>query len=497
MASSLHPDDIIGDPDTDDSEPSPQRPIRPIVWQAPEKLTLEQQIERLSMQLQKQQAEQDALRQRIEALSDESTGVTSLPDPSPAGVESIETRTGKKETRNPEKPKYPTVELHGVFQVDAGWFQQQSDHRRVFGDIRDGGNFRRARLSANGSVVENVNYFMQFDFAVQGRPTFTDVWMEFTKVPVLGNVRVGQWKQPFSLEVVSSFRYTTFAERSVLFQSFAPFRHIAAGFYDWSDDERMTWAASVYKSGQDQYGGSISDNGGYSGVGRITGLPWYDDRGDRYLHLGGAWNYTANKDRLARFRTLPEYFIGEQFGDPMGGTSRIPVPAGINGVPFFVDTLPILSDHFNLLGAELLWVEGPLSVQSEYMYNKVDRGLAAPVSFHGLYSQVGCFLTGEHRPYLRKLGAIDRIKVKKPVNCDPCKPHGCGAWELAVRYSTIDLDDEDVRGGKLTDWTGGVNWYINDYTKFQFNYIRAYLDNHRLIGETRTDIYGLRAQIDF
>ena len=80
---------------------------------------------------------------------------------------------------------------------------------------------------------------MQFDFAFFGRPTFTDVWTEVTHVPVLGNVRVGQWKQPFGLESVTSVRYQTFMERSLLFQAFDPFRHIGAGFYNSSEDANL------------------------------------------------------------------------------------------------------------------------------------------------------------------------------------------------------------------------------------------------------------------
>src|SRR5260370_2904071 len=145
------------------------------------------------------------------------------------------------------KKAYPTVELHGVAQMDSGWFGQDATNiaslqtpTRPKGVLENGSDFRRTRLSANGAVAENMNYFVQMDFAFPGRPTFTDVWMEVTKLPILGNIRAGQWKQPFSLEVVSSFRYTTFAERSVLFQAFDPFRHIGIGFYNTTDDEMMT-----------------------------------------------------------------------------------------------------------------------------------------------------------------------------------------------------------------------------------------------------------------
>src|SRR5262249_58763305 len=98
--------------------------------------------------------------------------------------------------------------------------------------IQDGADFRRARLAAKASLGNNINAFMQFDFAFPGRPTFTDVWVEYTDLPFLGTVRVGQWKQPFSLEVVSSFRYTTFMERSLLFQPFTPSPHTLIAPYN-------------------------------------------------------------------------------------------------------------------------------------------------------------------------------------------------------------------------------------------------------------------------
>lgn len=395
------------------------------------------------------------------------------------------------------KTKYPNVEVHGVFQADSGWFHQDANSFATVGDIQDGADFRRARLSANGGIVENVNYFFQMDFAFPGRPTFTDVWFEVTKVPWLGNVRVGQWKQPFSLEVVSSFRYTTFPERSLLFQAFVPFRHIAVGFYDWSESERMTWAASVYRSGQDQFGDSIADSGGYAGVGRVTGLPWYDEDcdGAAYLHLGAAYNYVAPNNRLARFRTIPEFFIGDQAPGVIG-TAGIPVPGVINGTPFFVDTTTFGVNHYNLAGTELLWVEGPLSVQSEFMYLSATRTNGVGANFPGAYVTVGYFLTGEHRPYQRKLGQIDRIKPFRNFTFSGPDGTGWGAWELAARWSYIDLNSKDIQGGRLDDVTLGLNWYLNPFVKVQFNYIRAMLDNPTH-GSSNTDIYGLRAQMDF
>ena len=59
--------------------------------------------------------------------------------------------------------------------------------------------------------------------------------------------------------------------------------------------------------------------------------------------------------------------------------------------------------------------------------------------------------------------------------------------------SWIDLNDDDVRGGELTDVTLGVNWYMNAYAKVQFNYIHAFLDNPTF-GDSDTGIYAARCR---
>jgi phosphate-selective porin OprO/OprP len=396
--------------------------------------------------------------------------------------------------------KYPNFTVNGVFQADAGWYTQDEVSRESVGDLQDGADFRRARLSAQGALTPNFNYFFQMDFAFFGRPTFTDVWVECTNLPYLGTVRAGQWKQPYSLEVVSSFRYTTFMERSLLFIPFTPFRHIGVGFYNHNDELTATWAASVFRTGNDHFGGDIGDNGGVSMAARGTLLPYYDEPsgGRYYTHLGAGYFLADPDNDVSRYATIPEFFVGE-VAPGIVGTSDVPVPGAQNGTPFFVDTGNIPTNISNRFGTEFLAVYGPLSIQSEAMCAVVDRLDGGTVFFPGVYAQVGWFLTGEHRPYNRTLGCIDRVKPFEDffrVMTDRGICTGSGAWEVATRVSWIDLNDDDIRGGELTDVTFGVNWYMNAYAKMQFNYIHAFLDNPTF-GDSDTGIYGARVQMDF
>jgi phosphate-selective porin OprO/OprP len=406
----------------------------------------------------------------------------------------------------PAKPKYPMVTVNGVFQADTVYFHQDELNRLQLGDIQDGADIRRTRLSASGAVAENVNYFVQMDFGFFGRPTFTDVWGEIKEVPWLGTVRIGQWKQPYSLEVPTSFRYQTFMERSVLFQTFDAFRHLGIGFYNNSEDEDWTWALSGFRVGQDQFANDIGDAGGWSTAGRFTHLLWYNDYKDadkrlEYLHLGGAFWFGDPGNDSFRYATIPEMFVGA-FGVPAGtvpGTSKVQVPSISNGTPPFVDTGTFATNTFTHVGGEMLWAHGPFSWQSEVQMAHVEQPGGPALQFWGFYTEVMYFLTGESKPYLRKLGQIDRIQPLRPFLREGDCDRGPGAWEVAYRVSYIDLNDQNIMGGKLADITAGLNWYLNGYTKFQFNYVHAALNrNFNGVNDPNTaDIFGARFQVDF
>jgi phosphate-selective porin OprO/OprP len=437
------------------------------------------------------------LQQRVEQLEVELSK-------SELRLEALEGAAAPK-TQEKEKPKYPTLNLSGVFQTDAVMFHQTDENRLAYGEIQNGADFRRARLGAKGSVSDAMDYFMQMDFGFFGRPTFTDLWVDFKDATPFGTVRVGQWKQPFSLEAVSSFRYTTFMERSSLFQAFVPFRHLGVGIYDHSQDETMTWALSYLRTGQDQFGGSLSTDGGNGLAGRVTQLGWYDCQGTEYLHLGLGYFFNAPPDGRARFRSIPEIYVGDfalPAGEPIGSSGQA-IPTVAMGTPFFVDT-GVLTDTslIHTVGPEMLWVHGPLSLQSEFMGTYVDSGPSENGFLYGSYMQVGYFLTGEHRPYDRKAGAIDRVIPFQSVT----KKGGIGAWELATRWSYLDLTDRQIRGGELQDFTFGLNWYVNPYCKCVFNYIHSWAEarptrNGTILNQdsisSQSDAFGLRCQIDF
>lgn len=338
----------------------------------------------------------------------------------------------------------------------------------------DGSEFRRARLFVEGTLYGSVGFKAQYDFA-SGAAEFRDVWLSFKETPV-GEIKIGHFKEPFSLGQLTSSKYVTFIERA-LPNLFTPGRNLGIGFSGGA--EHFNWGAGVFRE-SDNFGTSLGENR-RNLTGRVLWRPTYREEGRRLFHLGlsATTKQTAGIADDAGFRTRFEFHFG-------------PRPA---------DTGVLPNDGEDILGIELAGVRGAFWFSGEYIHPEVDAIIEAvpldlpaagptiqTVEFPGYYVQAGYFLTGEHRTYSTSGGYWNRQKSRSRLGSG----EGSGAWELAVRYSETDLTDGPIVGGELRGLTLGLNWYPNSATRMMFNYIRSTLED---VGDVEAAV--LRAQIDF
>lgn len=409
-------------------------------------------------------AEINALRQRLDQLESLS-----------------EKQKGADAAKKAADAKKPTVKWSGQLQADQLWFNQDAANQAQFGDIENGAVIRRARLAMLGDYGL-VDYRIEFDFALAGRPTFLDVWAGYRDLPVLGRVRVGHFFEPFSLERLTANRFQTYMDRSQVDQAFAPSRNLGVAAGDTiGDDESGTWALGLYRTNSNIFGDDVGDRFESSVTGRVTLLPWYENDGLDLLHLGFAGSYRYADNGVARFAAGPEVRLG----------------ATVPGVPNFIDTGLIAARTYQLLGWEVAWVRGPFSLQSEFVLTPVNSDFDGSLFFTGWYVDASYFLTGEHRPYRRESGIFDRVQPCRDflrLGSDGSLETGPGAWQVAARLSEVNLNSGAVQGGEQLSLTLALNWHLNQYTRFSLDYVRSWVDNG---GDSTCDSFGTRFGFEF
>lgn len=318
-----------------------------------------------------------------------------------------------------------------------------------------------ARLGLSGTVAHDFDFLLQYELANafrgdEPKAELKDAWVAYSGLKSW-NFRVGQFQEPFSLEELTSSRYITFMERA-LPNAFVPGYHLGAAVSYRGNN----WQASAGYF--DRAIGPGSDDEGRGYAARVTAAPIHSKK--RLLHIGASAAYRNPDDDTLRIRARPESGLTDERLVSTGTLTRV--------------------DDYMTEGIEAAWVHGPFSLQAEYMMNQVERsGGRDDADFQGGYVYASWFITGESRAYSEKRGVFTRIKPKNRY----------GAVEVALRYSTLDLDDASIEGGVEHDWTLGGNWYINQSLRLMMNAI--WVDSDRRDVEDDPSIIQARLQYDF
>jgi len=178
-----------------------------------------------------------------------------------------------------------------------------------------------------------------------------------------------------------------------------------------------------------------------------------------------------------------------------------------------IDTGMIDARHVTVMGLEAAFRKGPVMIESEYFRYSIDRRITTAVvpadpRFRGWYVQGSWILTGEARPYNPVEARFDAPRVN--YNFNP-QAGTWGAFELAARYSIVDLNYREgnpgtaavlgaVRGGEQTIGTLGVNWYLNPTIRFMLDFQHAKIDRLGATGLQVGQTYNAvaaRGQVNF
>jgi phosphate-selective porin OprO/OprP len=349
----------------------------------------------------------------------------------------------------------------GVLALDRQyWISQDQASEQQVGDLDDfeGGEIRDLRLGLHGSlnyfntpwgynVVVATNAFdKKFEIEGQDNFRFLDYRLD---IPLSDGVTlsVGKQKEPISMERLMTLIDRPMQERSSVSVAFLASRNFGALISGNMLSKRMSWAGGIFNSSVDS--DESFDDDATSFVGRTTWLPYVSDNQSNLIHLGLAVKLSEGNDGY-QYRADPEF----------------------NKSPEFVDTGALEADRIRQYNLDASWRRGPFWLTGEYTRTDVDTPVDGKLGYSGFFVTGSWILTGEMRSYNYKSGTFGKVPVSRSAY-----QNGKGAWEMAVRWSSIDLNDGPVAGGKMDVLSLGTNWWLSSIFSVSLNY--RYIMNDR------------------
>ncbi len=317
--------------------------------------------------------------------------------------------------------------------------------------------FRRARLEFSGTMFKDWDYAAEFDMA-ENAVVAKDLFVTF-KGWEDQEILIGQFKQPWSLEELSSSKQLAFLERSLMNSAWSTAHRAGLGYRHYGDNHSFTAAAYGKEAGAINGGAGVTANADepISYGARFVWAPVRTD--DSLLHFAMAIAQEEVEDGFGlRLRARPEARVS-------------------NSNVRLIDTGNIADATGDTkTGIELAWMKGGFSIQGEYQIVQVDSVIEQDPEFSGYYVEARWFPGGEVRPYKMNTGAFSMIK---PMSIE-------GAWEFRARLSNVDLDDgcvsavvaapcvgANAEAGSEDNLSVGVTFYPNANIRWMLEYIQA------------------------
>ncbi|WP_394763042.1 OprO/OprP family phosphate-selective porin [Phenylobacterium sp.] len=475
---------------------------------------LQQQLDATKRELADVKAAQVADASNIVTLQAPPSGATVTPS-LPNGKPALATADGRF-----------TANIRAIVMFDGGkYFQKSNLAAQVVGrDLNDGTNFRRARFGIDGKLFKDFDYALIYEFGGSGAEDaghIQEAWVQYTGWRPW-RIKVGAFEPNIGLSAAVSTSQMIMLERPAAAEAA---RNVAAGDSRsaiqltgngvWGEGDSgiaTRWFASAALTGN--VVSTVNSTGGFAVqpqdeqtaiIGRFALAPFSSTDWQAHIAVNGQF---ATQPNDAGAAASPRYPI----------QLRDRPELRLDGARL-VDTGGIDAKSASVYGAEFGFTSHQFMLESEYFEYRIDRRLttaATPANprFNGWYVQGAWVLTGESRPYNPAEGRFDAPKMT--YNFNPAAGTW-GAFELAARYSDLDLNFHDcgagkatpaspaacfdaVRGGEQKISAIGLNWYLNPAIRMMLDFQHVDVNRYNAAGLQIGQKYGTvaaRAQFTF
>jgi len=329
--------------------------------------------------------------------------------------------------------------IGAIMQVDVAGYGETGG----LAGATSGTELRRFRFGTRGDffLLGHASYAVDLEL-VNADLQMGDVYLWRSQLPIVNAFKIGNFTPPMSLESVTAARDTVFMENGLPVQAFAPGRSAGAQVGGPECDQRLTWAVGVFRTLQKPTVGDQSKDGERA-IGRLTWLPQDTPSARQLTHLGLSSGVLFAAEDVS-FSSRPESYLAPKFVNT--GTLR---SAGNSFVS----------------GLEMAHFRGPWLFMSEALLAAVrDQGTT---TLWGSYASLSRFLSDDAQPYDRASGRLARFEPPRPFSWSA---RTYGALRAAVRVSHLDLSEGAVSGGRETNFTADLTWFINHYLSLDMEY---------------------------
>lgn len=412
-----------------------------------------------------------------------------------------------------------TVNLTGRVHFDTRMVNNDfgNFNDRDTASMADNFEVRRARIGVTGTIFKDIGYEVVTN-AVGSNANLIDTAFMTYGFYKPAQIRVGRFKQPFSLEELTSSNNIDFMERSYINQ-LIPGKKLGVMLFG-EPIQDMTYALSAYQNDFSQVTNESSN--GREVAGRLTFnfAPSFK-LSDSVAHFGFAGTSgttqivptSSGNTRSAASTDTRATFIG--FRDENRGLSNV-YRAQIGGRALSTGAYGGVSDEAatvdkSMGGLEAVYATGPFKLQGEYAQAKYDAATSVASgtgTVKAAYLEVVYNLTGEKWSDAYRSGAFSSLRPAKNFTFD----NGGGLWQVGLRYSRYDASDVSVTGtaareqnsDKGNTTTLGVNWFLNPNARIMLNYSMTTFGSNvtplDVTGATagkKEQILSLRTQVNF
>lgn len=366
-----------------------------------------------------------------------------------------------------------TFKVSGRIQYDAGYLSvPKSVNDRAPGYSNE---LRRLRLGASGTLGGGFGYKLDTELSDNAVDT-VDTYITYQKGKWL--LTLGNQNQFQSLDELIGDTTGSVMERAAFTDAFGFERRL--GLSVQYKTKLLIAQGGIFSDSIDSLANSSDgpsggdENNSFALDGRVVVTPKI---GDMQLQFGGSYHWRD-------FQRLSEA--------PVRYRQR-PFLHSVNSR--FLATPGIAAEGESHYGFELAGSKGRLFFAGEGHWLRVARpGLADP-RFFGAYAEVGYFLTGGDTRTLQD-GIFGRTDPTNPVS-----EGGSGAWQVALRYDYLDMNDKGIVGGTQNACIAALVWTPINYLRFNANYAHLVYTDAAILAGNRADysanVMALRAELDF